>query len=314
MRLATWPQIEAALERLDPLAEMEAAFRAYSDGRAVVPPVGELRFEDPPGDVHVKCGYVKGEEHYVVKIASGFSANPERGLPSGDGLMLLFRQETGELDALLLDRGKLTDLRTAAAGAVCARHLAPSEVERIGILGTGAQARSQVRLLRGVVACERVLAWGRRAKALEAYREEMTAEGFEVETTLDAREVAASCDLIVTATPATEPLLEAEWIRPGTHLTAVGSDTRGKQELEAAVLARADLVVADSLAQCRERGEIAHALAAGLLREDEVVELGALLAGRARGRTSDEEITVADLTGVAVQDVRIASAVLRALA
>ena len=313
MQVIGLKQIREALVGVDVVEEIAAGFVAYSRGEAVVPPVGEMVFEDPPGDVHIKYGYLRGGECYVIKIASGFYDNPQRGLPSSNGLMLVFDQKTGEPTAALLDEGHLTDLRTAAAGAVAARHLAPHPIGRIGVLGTGIQARLQVEQLRAVTDCRSILVWGRRAEALDLYREDMTARGFEIETTLDAGEVAASCGLIVTTTPATEPLLEAGQIRRGTHLTAVGSDTAEKQELDAAILGRADRVVADSLSQCRLRGEIAHALRGGHLSESAIVELGSVIAGDAPGRTAADQITVADLTGVAVQDIQIANAVVRAV-
>ena len=148
---------------------------------------------------------------------------------------------------------------------------------------------------------------------MERYREEMGAEGYEVETTRDVAQIGTSCQLIVTVTPSTEPLLRAAEIGPGTHITAVGSDTVGKQELEAAILLNADRVVVDSLSQCRERGELAHALGGDGLAEEDVVELGTVLAGEAPGRTAPEQVTVADLTGLAVQDVQAAKAVMDAL-
>ena len=311
--VARWSEIEAVLPGVDLLTEMERAFCAYSAGQCVVPPVGELLFDDPPGDVHLKYGYVRGEETYVVKIASGFYANAALGLPSSQGLMLLFRQTTGEPLAVLLDEGRLTDLRTAAAGALAARTFAPKNIECIGVLGTGIQARRQVEALQDVTDCRRVLAWARHEKALSAYRAVMENKGFEVLTTTDPDELGASCSLIVTTTPATTALISEASIRPGTHITAVGSDTADKQELEAALLRRADLVVGDSRSQCRERGEISQAVRDGALGEDEFVELGEVLAGKCPGRTDADQITVCDLTGVAVQDVAIASAVYRAL-
>ena len=314
MRIVTLAEIRDALQGVDIVPGMESAFVAYSTGKAVVPPVGELLLPDVPADVHIKYGYIKGEPYYVIKVASGFYANPERGLPSSNGLMLVFSRATGELVAILLDEGYLTDLRTGAAGAVAAKHLAPKTVRRIGIVGSGTQARYQLRMLKPVVACSAVLAWGRHPERLERYREEMTVEGFAVETTMDARDVMATCDLIVTATASRSPLLLRDQLRPGIHITAVGADSPGKQELDPLILRRAEVVVADSLSQCVERGEIAHALRSRCLRSDDVVELGAVIAGKAPGRLSEEDITVADLTGVAVQDIEIARTVLDAIA
>lgn len=289
---------------------MEGAFERYSAGKAIVPPVGELLLREPPGEVHIKYGYVQGDDYYVIKVASSFYMNAALGLPSGNGLMLLFSRVTGELAAILLDRGYLTDLRTAAAGAVAAKYCAPSTIGRIGIVGSGTQARLQLRYLAGITACKNVLVWGRRPEALADYRDELEAAGYAVATTLDAREIAATCSLIVTTTASGEPILHGADVLPGTHITAVGSDTPEKRELDAALMAKADVVVADSIAQCTERGEVAHAVREGTIDLASVVELGTIVGGRAPGRQSDDQITITDLTGVAVQDVAIATAVL----
>jgi ornithine cyclodeaminase len=266
------------------------------------------------GEVHIKYGAIAGDAYYVIKIASGFYGNPSLGLPSSNGLMLVFRQETGEPEALLLDEGHLTDVRTAAAGAVAARALAPPHVERIGVLGSGTQARLQLRQLAPLFETREVVAWGRDRERLGRYRTDMAEAGYEVTGARSPAAVAALSQLIVTTTPSSTPLLQAADIRPGTHITAIGSDTAEKQELAADVLALADVVVADSLEQCRTRGEISRALAAGAIMADTAVELGSLLAGEATGRTEADQITVFDSTGVAVQDIAIATAVMDAVA
>ncbi len=306
-------EIKKALTTIDPLPLIEDGFVAYSRGRVVVPPVGELVFEDPPGDVHIKYGYVKGGAVYVVKIASGFGDNPKRGLPSGDGLMLVFDQKTGVLQAVLLDEGYLTNLRTAVAGAVAAKYLAPREVTVVGILGAGAQGRMQLEWLRRVRRFREAVVWGVDETELAAYRRDMEAPGLAIRTTLRAEDVAAAANLIVTCTPSTRPLLLAEWIRPGTHITAVGSDTAEKQELDAAILARADRVVVDSLSQSELRGEAYKAVSAGAVGRDRLVELGRVIEEPRLRRAAAGEITVADLTGVAVQDIMISQAVWNAL-
>jgi ornithine cyclodeaminase len=312
-RIIGLEEIRAALRGVDLLPGIERAFVAYSSGRAVVPPVGELLLPDMQADVHIKYGYIAGEPYYVIKVASGFYGNPEKGLPSSNGLMLVFNRSTGELVAILLDEGLLTDLRTGAAGAIAAKHLAPKRVRRIGIVGSGTQARHQLRMLKAVTPCRDVLAWGRHPERLARYRDEMAAEGFTVATTSDVDDVMASCELIVTVTASRAPLLMRDQLRPGVHITAVGADSPVKQELDPLILRRADVVVADSISQCMERGEIAHAVRSRSVRRDDVVELGAIIAGTAEGRTSDDDITVADLTGVAVQDIEIARTVLDAM-
>jgi len=302
-------EIQAALAGIDPLPLIESGFAAYSRGEVVVPPVGELVFEDPPGEVHIKYGYIKGDDFYVIKIASGFADNPRRGLPTGDGLMLVFSQRTGVLEAVLLDEGYLTNLRTAAAGAVAAKYLAPSRITAVGIVGAGVQGRMQLEWLRRVRSFDEAVVWGLDEGELASYRRDMERPGLKVRTTLRAEEVAAAANLIVTCTPSTKPLLESAWVRPGTHITAVDSDTAAKQELDPAILARADRVVVDSLSQSELRGEVFRAVSAGVIGRDRLVELGRVVEDEALRRSSDAETPVADLTGVAVQDIQISKAV-----
>ncbi len=302
--------IEAAVVGVDVIAEMEAGFLAYGKDQAVVPPVGELVFEQPPGDVHIKYGYIRGESDYVIKIASGFYENPKQGLPTSDGMMLVFDQATGRAKGVLLDEGYLTDIRTAAAGALVARYLAPKTIEAIGILGTGVQARLQAQYLKGVTTCRRLFMWGRRTEAAEAACADLARYGFETSVLDTPQQVAKQCNLIVTTTPSRSPLLLADQVRPGTHITAMGSDTSHKQELDGAILGSAGCVISDSLSQSESRGEVFRAVASGHLSRDKVVSLGALVANPNLGRRDETAITVADLTGVAVQDIRIATAVL----
>ena len=307
MKIITLDQIKEILPSLDLLPAIEEGFAAYSAGKAVVPPVGELLLEK--GDVHIKYGYLKEDEYYVIKIASGFYNNSALGLPSGNGLMLLFKQKTGELVSVLLDEAHLTDIRTAVAGAIAAKYLAPKNVQRIGIVGTGTQARLQLEYLKQITSARDVLVWGRAGEQLRHYQTEMEKHRFNVETTLDSAEILKTCHLVVTTTPATEPLLHARDLQPGTHITAIGSDTPLKQELDAAILGRADLVVVDSISQCLERGETHQAIKAKKITRGKLIELGDVISAKVPGRTSDTQITIADLTGVAVQDIKIAESV-----
>ncbi len=310
MVIITLDLIKQILPKLDLIEEIERGFQAYSEGRVIVPPVGEMILEK--GEVHIKYGFVKNDEYYVIKVASGFYKNPELGLPSGNGLMLLFSQETGEPAAILLDEGYLTNVRTAVAGAIAARYMAPARVRKIGIAGAGAQGRLQLRYLKNVVNCKHVLVWGLNQEELDIYKLEMEKEGFSVETTLDASEILKQCNLVVTTTPSKKPILNVRDLKKGTHITAMGSDTPEKQELDSEILRKADVVVADSIEQCMTRGEIARAISSGDLNKERVTELGNVISGLAKGRSSEEQITVADLTGVAVQDINIASAVFKA--
>ena len=311
MKILYCDEIKAIVRELDLLPLIKKGFVAYSEGRSVVPPVGELSFNDPPGDVHIKYGYITGDEFYVIKIASGFWNNEQLGIPNGQGMMLLFKQQTGQCEAILLDDAYLTDVRTAVAGAICAELFA-NEVNCIGVLGTGLQARMQVQYLKNITSCHKVLVWGRNREKMEIYQKDMARLGFQVDLSFAPKDVAKECNLIITTTASTVPLLSSIDIQPGTHITAMGSDTLTKQELEVDILSMADLVVADSIAQCKERGEIFHGLTSGSITEDEIVELGSILNGSQAGRSSLDQITVADLTGVAVQDIQIAAAVHKA--
>jgi ornithine cyclodeaminase len=290
------------------LSTIESAFSWLEEGRASMPPIMHIEVSGR-GDVDVKSAYVEGLPHFAIKIASGFYANAERGLPSGSAMMVLLNSDTGFCDALLLDNSYLTDLRTGLAGAVAAKYLAPATVDTVGVLGTGTQARYQVHCLRLVRDFRRVLVWGRSAQKAQEYAVDMHKGGqFEVTVAGSAEEVARQCEVLITTTASNRPLVKAEWLHEGQHITAVGSDFPGKQELEAEILRMADRVVCDRLSQCRANGELQYLLRNGELPPGlEIAELGELTTGRKPGRQSRSEITVCDLTGTGVQDTAIAN-------
>ena len=317
--LVTLDEIRLLLDTNSLIDEIEAGFVLYSDGKVNVPPVGFMHFDDPPGDVHIKYGSIQDDDYWVLKVASGFYQNPSLGLQSSDGVILIFSQRSGALELVLHDRCWLTDMRTAAAGAVAARHLAPRKIDKVGVIGTGVQARMQLEMLCSVVEAKSALIWGRNeAKVGKMIGElklsaALLAAGMEVRAAESVEELADQSRLIVTATSAHEPVLRADQVRPGTHITAMGSDDDGKQELDVALLGKADRIVADSVSQCSKYGECVHAINAGVISLDDIAELGAVVSGSTDGRTSDDQITIADLTGVAVQDIQIAKMIARAL-
>ena len=285
------------------------AFKADGEGRTRVPAVINLDIPSARGEFHVKTAHIEGVPHIGIKIASGFYDNPSKGLPSGSGLIALFDAVTGLPTALLIDNGFLTDIRTGAAGAVAADYLAKQTITTVGVIGSGIQARFQVRCLRVARAFSRIVAWSPTPSRLEAYCAEMAAEGYDVTGASGPEQVCATADVLITATPARDPIVKAAWLRPGVHVNAMGADAPGKRELEADCFDIADLVVVDRYAQCAAFGELKCALEAALLtRHDVHAELGEIAAGRKTGRTSDQQITIADLTGVGFQDTAIASA------
>lgn len=305
----TLQEITKAISGVNLTPYIEQGFIAYSNNEVIVPPVGELIFDNPPGDTHIKYGFIKGDDIYVIKIASGFYNNPALGLSSSSGLMLVFSQKTGILHNILLDDGHLTNIRTAIAGEIAAKYLAPKTINGIGVLGTGIQARMQVEYLNSVTPCREIVVWGRTAERVEEYASYMENRGYNITQANSPAQVANSANLIVTTTPSSTPLLFEGDIQPGTHITAMGSDTDKKQELDLHILGRADIVVGDSISQCRERGEISKALAAGVIEEKHIVELGNYIANPSPRKRDDKAITVVDLTGVAIQDIQIAAAV-----
>ena len=295
----------------DALPAVRDAFVRLARGEATLPGVINLDIPNSGAEVHVKSAHLQGSRFFTIKVASGSYANPERGLPVGSGIVLVFDAVTGFPRAVLFDNGYLTDLRTGAAGALAADLLARREVDRVGIIGVGTQARYQFAALLGVRKPERVIAFGRsEAKATAFAREMEKLHGIRVLPAKTVEQAVRGSDVVITVTPSREPLVRAEWVLPGTHITAVGADGPDKQELDVEVLKKADKVVADRLDQCIRLGEIHHAIEAGALRpEDVYAELGEIAAGLKRGRTSDQEITVADLTGVGVQDAALAELV-----
>jgi len=310
---------EAELRRCLPLDTaavdvVEAAFAALAGGGVVMPPVLSMHLPMVHGEVDVKTAYIPGFAGFAIKVSPGFFDNPKKGLPSLNGLMILFSAETGLVEALFLDNGFLTDLRTAAAGAVAARHLAPDRVGTAGVIGTGVQARLQIAAARLERPFDRVLVWGRYADHAAACADDIARQlGVAAEAVDDPARVVAESQLVITATPAKEPVLRAEWLHPGLHVTAMGSDQEGKAELDPACLARADLYVADRVSQTERLGELRAALAAGTWTRGTPPELGQIVTRAHPGRTAEDQITIADLTGTGAQDTAIATHALAAV-
>lgn len=302
-------------ELVDPAAalrEVRKAFVQLSKGEATLPDVLHLDIPSHRGEAHVKGAYLHGSGLWSIKAATGFYGNPDRGLPVAGGLSLVFSAETGFLSTVLFDNGYLTELRTGSAGALAADLLANPEVAQVAVIGSGGQARYQLEALLTVRRPERVLVYGRNADSAAEYASEMSAtHHLDVAVAGSVQEAVADADLIVTTTPARDPILKADWVRPGTHITAMGSDLPEKRELDLDLIASADLVVADHLPQCKTQGEIHHALRAGVLDGSKVAELGAIADGKTLGRRAASDVTIADLTGLGIQDAAVANLVAR---
>lgn len=288
---------------------IEDAFQALATKAVAMPPILRLDIPEHRGEVDVKTAYVPGLDGFAIKISPGFFDNPKIGLPSTNGMMVLLSAKTGLVQALLLDNGYLTDVRTAAAGAVAAKHLSRPDASIAAIFGAGMQARLQLQALMLVRPIREARIWARDASKAETLALDLAGMlDIGVFAVADPQSAVAGADIVVTTTPSETPLLKAEWLEPGQHVTAMGSDAEHKNEIEPAAIARADLYVADRLAQTRLLGELHHAIEAGLVRaEADFPELGQIIAGMRPGRTGASQITIADLTGTGIQDTAIAT-------
>ncbi|QQK78640.1 cyclodeaminase [Salicibibacter cibi] len=290
----------------DALSKIENAFRRLHEGGVSQPPVIHVNIPEHNGEADIKTAYIPGFDTFAIKVSAGFFENPQKGLPSLGGLMLAMDSETGIPKALLQDNGYLTDVRTALAGAIAADQLAVQDISSVGVIGTGLQARLQVEALQLVRSFHEVHVYGRTAENVKKYQKEMEEKhGLTVRLAENPEEVVRGNDLVVTTTPAKEPLIKPEWLHDGLHITAMGSDAEQKQELDPAIFSKADLVVGDLTSQVFAIGELQHAKT--IIKEDDVTELGKILSGDATGRTKDQQVTVADLTGTGVQDTAIAN-------
>lgn len=307
----TRAEIEALIDLPVAALSIEDAYRASSMGDVNLPPVGHITFPDYDADCHIKFGHMKGDRNFVIKIATGFPQNDQRNLPNGNGMLIVISAETGAVQAMLHDEMVLTDIRTGLGGAIASRALARRTSKHALIVGTGPQARRQIEAHAILMPQLSFRAWGRDAEKVAKLVADMSPQ-CEVTPVTDLQAATRQSDIVITATGSTTPVLAAEWVRSGTHITAVGADAPGKQELEMALVARADLLAVDRISQCMDHGEVSHAVRSGLVQPEDLIEIGALLRSPERGRAEDAQITIADLTGIAAQDIAMANVVLSA--
>ncbi len=294
---------------MDTVKCVEDAFASLASGKVVMPPILSLDIVEHHGELDVKTAYVPGVDSFAIKMSAGFFNNPKIGLPSLGGLMVLFSAKTGVLEALLLDNGYLTDIRTAAAGAVTAKHLAREDANAVAIIGGGLQARLQLEALCLVRPVETARIWARNPDQANEVALQLSKKlGINVSASDTAQDAVEASDIVVTTTPSTDPLVKADWLVPGQLVIAMGTDNTHKNEIEPAALAKADLFVCDRQSQCEKLGELHHAIESGVIGEDVThPEIGQIVAGESQGRTSSDQLIVCDLTGTGVQDTAIAT-------
>lgn len=310
MLILTEPKIRELVSADTARVAIADAFRALHDGEATIAKVISLPFGRPRGVAHIKAGHVHSDSVWTAKVSADFY--PDHAPTVHSGLMLVLSAVDGTLASVLLDNGHLTDLRTGAAGAVSSQLLAREDARELAIVGAGNQARYQLEAHLRVRAIETVRIVSRTRARAQLFADEIVeTHGLRVEVCDSVRDAVRGADIVVTATPSPEPLVEAGWLAPGVHVVAVGSDEPTKHELTPEALARADVVAVDDREQAARLGELHHAINAGARSESEVVTLGELLAGTATGRTRADDVTIADLTGVGIQDAAIAALVVR---
>ncbi|MGQ9920051.1 MAG: ornithine cyclodeaminase family protein [Desulfobacca sp.] len=292
------------------LAAAEAAFRAYGEGRVKMPPKSYLTLAK--GDFRAMYGAVTLDREVCgLKWVNVHPANPQRGLPTVMAKIILNDPETA-LELADMDGTYITNYRTGAAGGLAARHLARPEASSVGVIGAGVQARMQLAALCKVRDIRQVTIYNRTLCRAQALMEEL-ASRYDLQVTVaqQPQDAVAGKDIVVTTTASTTPIIQADWISPGTHINAIGADAAGKQELDPAIFARAKVIV-DDLAQAQHSGEINVALSQGLFQPDQIHAcLGEVVAGSKPGREHPDEITIFDSTGLVIQDLALGLAVLQ---
>lgn len=288
---------------------VEEAYRAFNSSQVENPAYAGIHLPQPRGEIDFKAGYYKLKEVISMKASSGgFTKNPElHGVPSGMGTILLFDARSCALTCVM-DGSLITGLRTGASGAVSVKALARRSARTISSIGTGNQARMQIRAINEVMDIAEIHAWSRNPDTLQKYKTDIEDElGIPVVIAGSKKQAVEQADILITATRGKGELVQAGWIKPGTHIVAIGTDQRGKQELDPEIFRHAKIVV-DSAAQCIEKGETWHALNGGVIVNDDVHgEIGDILLGRKPGRENEEEVTIFDSTGMAIQDNTTAS-------
>jgi ornithine cyclodeaminase len=306
VRLYHRENILQVVDSPDIIGVIEKAFQSYSDRTVQSGTVAHLAFTDPPGDFHIKSAHLAGAPVFVVKMASSFYKNPSRGVPSSNGIMMVFDAATGHPEGVLLDEGALTDMRTAIAGAVAARLIAPASPERLGVVGSGTQARVQAEWIARVLGIRDVQIWARDMEKAAALAKTLGQSGLSATPQASLESLCVDCDLVVTTTPSRTPLITKAMIRPGLRVVAIGSDTPGKQEVSDEVMAAADIILVDSFDQCSEYGDTASALARGIVERERIQEIGQALNNAFCLNLHPDAIAVADLTGIGALDAAIA--------
>lgn len=307
--LLTRREVAALLSLDDCIAAVENAFRLYGEGKTSPPGILGVHAHD--GGFHIKAGLLEvGRNYFVAKTNANFPQNVQRfGLPTIQGVIILCDAENG-YPLALMDSIEITILRTGAATAVAAKYLARPESNVVTICGCGNQGRIQLRALAKILSLECLYAFDQDVRFARQFADEMSSElRLTAQAVSDLKSAVRDSDVCVTCTSAKEYFLKKEYVKPGMFIAGVGADNSEKQELDPQLFVSSKIVT-DILEQCATIGDLHHALQAGLVTKEKVhAELGEVVAGKKAGRTSQEEITIFDSTGMALQDAAAAAVV-----
>lgn len=298
--------VAGLLSMKDAIRLMEQAFGSHGRGEIQMPVKVYLDFEPYGGDLRAMPAYIKGTNPAAgVKIVNSNAKNPEKKLPAVSGVMVLNDPKTG-LPLGVFAAGTLTSMRTGAAGGLAAKVLARPDSSVAGLVGCGRQARTQLLALFEVAKIQKILVWGKTDKETSDFISMMKKETRVPMVPCKSPQEACAADIVVTTTPVHQPIVKSEWIRPGTHINAIGADAPGKQELAFEILDRSRVFV-DAWEQASHAGEINNAVSTGRFPKEKLAgELGQVVAGLKPGRTSASDVTIFDSTGLAIQDVAVA--------
>lgn len=301
------------VEKILPLREIkkvilavEKAFGDFSLGKVEMPPKVYLHFPEFNGDLRVMPSFSRSLVMAGTKLVNVHPANPERGLSTVMAVIILHDPKTG-LPLAIMDGTWITALRTGAASAVATKYLAKKEAKTLGVVGAGFQAITQIMAISKIRKLKEILVFDIRKEAIERLERILKKEKIKIKA--GTLEEICQKEILVTATPAKEPIVKSEWIKPGTHINAIGADAPGKEELEPEILKKAKIIV-DHLEQAKHSGEINVPLSKGIINEKSIFgELGEIVVGKKKGREKDDEITIFDSTGLAIQDLYTATLV-----
>lgn len=307
-------QVKASLDLKDVIAEVRNVYKLKTEGKSVIWPLVNHEFVDEKAAMDIRSGYIKGLQIHGMKMLNNFPQNSQKGLPSFNGIMMVYDSNTG-IPLSILDATYITSMRTGAAGALGVDLLARRDARHLFLLGAGKQAAFQIAatlLLRPQM--EKVYVAdpympdnavrfvdGIAARLRDDFG--IDASGVEFAAADDLPAAVGDSDAIITVTPSRTPVIRKEWLKKGTHLSCLGADMETKQEIESAIFTDA-AIYTDDRAQCIRVGEIEIPIQQGVISPDDITgEIGDLIAGRVPGRTSEEQTTVFDATGMYILDL-----------